>query len=277
MYKYDNIIVQGREGNPMIRKINNSEFRNHLKDYLAQTANNPGQILQTGNDLNVLVMSKATLAKLQYRHYINTWARNQYCTLKLDSYLTLTDGKQTKELPLDTILALSCFFRLVKELLDILAHPGAKENALTWDVSPYIKAAINGNTLTTHGTFHSVYTVITRLFHIPEFCKFEKTEDYTLFNFFTQIQEQIQTDDALLKTEGLSADQIALIRDIITKLSGWILDLLNYQVLTPDIDEKPELIFLSFGQLVDWYEENISERPTALGYDPDIEAYKLMI
>lgn len=247
----------------MLKKVNVSTFRNALKHYLEQISINPGTIYQTGNKSDIMVLSKTTLTKLQYRYYINMWARNQYRSLRLDQYLTLTNGKDTKELPLDVIIGFSQFFQLVQELLDTLAQPGAKENALTWDVSAYINDAIEETPLRTHGRFDLVYTILTRLITPQRFT------GQTLNEFFQQIQHVDHID---LRPTDLTTTQQDLIGTILIDVSKWVCMLLEYQVLnTDDCTQAPEPIFLHIGKVFDWYERHIGERPNTFGYDPDIE------
>ena len=247
----------------MLKKVNVSTFRNALKHYLDQISTNPGTIYQTGNKSDIMVLSKTTLTKLQYRYYVNMWARNQYRSLRLDHYLTLTNGKNTKELPLDVIIGLSQFFQLVQELLDTLAQPGAKENALTWDVSAAIKNAVEAKPLSTHGRFDLVYTILTRLVKPQTFT------GTTLNEFFQQMQHVDRME--LLPCE-LTTSQENLICTILTDLSQWVCMLLEYQVLNiTDCTQAPEPIFLHIGKILLWYEVNIGDHPNTFGYDPDIE------
>lgn len=242
--------------------MNVSTFRNALKHYLEQISTNSGTIYQTGNTNDILILSKTTLTKLQYRYYVNMWARNQYRSLRLDQYLTLTNGKHTKELPLDVIIGLSQFFQLVQELLDALAQPGAKENALTWDVSAYIKDAREKTPLSVHGRFDLVYTILTRLVKPRTFT------GQTLNEFFQQLQYIDRMELISCELTTTHEDMICI---ILTEMSKWICMLLEYQILnTDDCTQTLEPIFLHIGRLLDWYEENIGERPNTFGYDPDI-------
>lgn len=285
----------------MLQKIGITELRRHLKDHIANIAKSCN-VYQVGEPSGVLIMSQAALAKLQRRHYVNIWARNQYTKLKLDSYMTITSGKKTKDLPLDMILALSEFFGLIKELTDILSRPGAKENALKWDVSEYINAAVEKKPLDSHNKFDGTYAVATKLFCHEQF---GEMHSHTLNAFFYHLNELVAEemermekrakkvrnpeekptlatildpdDYCCFYPRGLSDEQLEYVLEIVGILTGWATDLIEYQPLNPDSDRHPEYIFLKFKRIMDWYETYVGELPNTLGYDLDSEMFTNMV
>lgn len=242
----------------MLIKLGIADFREHLKDYLTKAAEHTDRIYLLGNEKDILLMSPQTLARLQERHETNTRAKEQYQALRLDSYLTLVDGEQTKSLPLDTVLGLCSLFGLATELTDILARPGAKENAAKWDISEYIANAIEGTPLKSHGRFCHVYHVITRLFQEQVFQ--DGVTISTLLGFFRHMEVILGTDDIqqVLQADDMIEEQAGYVADIIRKLSAWISELILYQNLhNNDGKYSQERIFFLFSQVKNWYEKYV--------------------
>ena len=131
-------------------------FRRSLKHYLEEASASGNTIYQVGAGTDVLLLSPAALEHLQQRHFVNRWVRGRLSALKLDQYPTLSGGKDTKALSLEHLLALNALFQLATEVLDVLSHTGAKQNAMRWDISEYTKP----KTVPKHGRFDTVHTVI---------------------------------------------------------------------------------------------------------------------
>ena len=268
----------------MLLKIGVTDLRRKLKEHLATIGNTSDIIYSTGTDAEVLLMSPNTLAKLERRHYINTWARNQFHGLHLDSYMTLIEGKRTKDLPLDTLIGLSALFQLVQEIADVLSRPTAKENASKWDVTEYINQAAHEQAFTSHGKFDTIYTIITKLYYPAQFdITYLEKEERTLNGFLNKLvcmavedKETLQkgtTNNLTLKAFELDAEQITIVLNTVIRTSAWASELIDTQTLNPFSDDKPDMLFLQFHELVKWYEETIGELPKNPGYDITIEAW----
>lgn len=250
----------------MIPIIKISEFRLHLKDYLDEVSDMTISMFQIGTKKGNLVMSEKTLEKLQKRHYVNTWSKNRFKRLKLDNYTTLANGSGTKDLPLDTLLALSSFFGLVTELMELLAHPGAKSNAAKWKVAEYIAAGVEKKPLNNRGRFHVVYAIVTRLFQKENFREFlqQGENEGTLQSFFEYILKQ---EKNTIFRDSLSEKQTECLWEIIQNLCVLSIALINFQMLDGETDVEALKISLVLNQINSWYECQIGSIPKDSNYN----------
>lgn len=253
----------------MLKSIAITEFRRFLKDYLhtAGTTQDIYKVSSPGEN-EVYLMSTDTLEKLQQRHYINTWARNQFETLKLHRHLTLINGKKATELPLDTLLGLSALFQLMQKLLNVLSRPGAKQNALKWDVSEYVEQAAKQNVLEVHGKFDEVHSIIVHLF-LPN--QFKDAKITSLYNFFLFVHNTVSEHPDNLEQENLTEEQLQCVSSILDIISAWAKDLIELQAMDIDMDSTAQWVILRFKHIIEWYKAYIGELPATLGYDPGIE------
>lgn len=241
-----------------MKEIGIAEFRNNLKECMDDISGNIGQVYQIGMNRGVIVMSNKTLENLQQRHYVNMWAAKQFASLQINNYMTIANGRKTKDLTIDTIIALSKFFGLVEELLGVLAKPGPKNNAAKWTVSEYIKAAEEGKKLKAGGKFDSVYDVFSMLFYGTGIKQHLKS--YTLLNFFYAIRDYLEDESV---TEPfcmeLNSEQATRIREIILHLSMWAADLMEFQ--TSACTQVPGTMLVTTRHILDWYQGNIGDLP----------------
>ena len=257
----------------MAKKLGITELRRQLKFYMEEVQRT-SRIYRTGPDDSVYLLSGETLARLQRRYYMNRWAQGHYSALRLDQYKTLMDGKKTKDLPLNMILALSSAFQLVGELVNVLARPGAKENACQWEVSEYVQKAVEKRPQDHYGKFSPVYGIIRKLFHSSSF---RNMEEKTLYGFFAHVQalygkdrENGDMDGMNLKAEGLTEEQFWMVWEIIRMLFCWASALMEHQYLEAWSKEQQESVFLLFAPVTEWYEENVGALPE--GMSPGVEA-----
>ena len=247
----------------MIPIIKISEFRLHLKDYLDEVSSMGRPILQIGAKNGNLIMSEKMLEKLQKRHYVNTWAKNQFKRLKLDNYTTLAIGAGTRDLPFDTLLALSYFFGLVAELMELLACPGAKSNAMKWKVSEYIAAGVERKPLTNRGRFHVVHMVATKLFRKENFVEFLQ-QDGTLYSFFEYVLRQKK--DTIFR-DSLNEGQTECLWEITQNLCLLSISLIKFQALEQETKMEALKVSLVLGQIDSWYECQIGPLPKDSGHN----------
>lgn len=271
-----------------MEKVGITVFRKSLKSYLEQTASSGDQIYQIGSEAEALLLSPATLEHLQQRHFVNRWIRGRYVSLKLDQYPTLAKGSQTKELSLEHLLALGNLFSLGAEVLDTLAHTGAKQNAMRWDISEYMKAFREKRPLLKHGRFDTVYTLFRTLLEPWTIDLFRERK--TLYEFFQFLRDITDMDKACrhkgeytpkhclwedgsgtevtyLKDFGASTEQMDYLAKGIDAFCALFLELLSFQV-SPEPGQSPDYPLLLCNPLFAWYEEGIAPLPKSFGYDP---------
>lgn len=266
----------------MLWKVQTAEFRRNLKEYMDNVSGPHGDIVQlkakvqedgSPNKNDLFLLSKETLVNLQRRHELNIWAKNQFAPLKLGNYMTLAKGRETKGLPLASILGMSEFFGLIGELLDVLSCPGVKTNAGKWDVSEYIEGAKDGKKPDTRnsGRFDRVYAVIHSLYS-PEAAFGIWGDERTLLQFFWKMhlasgQKTANGQQELagsLKNEGLSTEQFCYLNDAIALFSLWAVMLIEFQPLDLGADTatgiarpSKESIMLQFEYISNWYADYI--------------------
>lgn len=243
----------------MLQVIGVADFRRQLKDYVEAVAASKNQIYQIGQANDALLLSPATLAKLQNRHHQNNMVKQQFDKSKLESYVTLAEGVGTKNLPLDVLLGLSAFFGLMKELISLLANPGAKENALRWKVSELAAQAVEGKELEAHPRFYRIYILIRRLFQPDNFKEFGQKENGTLIQFFIYLQALLAQESPVFK-EKLPKEQDECIRSILMHFSQLAEDLISAQKLDRTVEEETETeerIFWRMQKIESWYQTYI--------------------
>ena len=260
-------------------------FRRSLKHYLEEASASGNTIYQVGAGTDVLLLSPAALEHLQQRHFVNRWVRGRLSALKLDQYPTLSGGKDTKALSLEHLLALNALFQLATEVLDVLSHTGAKQNAMRWDISEYTKP----KAVPKHGRFDTVHTVIRTCFEPWTMDQFRERK--TLYEFFDFLRTVTELDRAcrrreegdedyeprytlwegesspvtFLRSYGASAEQMDFLADGVLALCTLMMELLSFQVETGDSPDYPLLLC---NDLFTWYEEHIAPLPKSFAYKP---------
>lgn len=237
----------------MIHKLGTTQLRKRLRDYLYDTSTLGHMYQIMAEDCPALILSPETLAALQKRYLVNTLFQQGYEALSLHRYMTLTEGEMTNELPLDTIIALSKVFQLLQDLTRILARPGAKENALKWNVSKQLLAASDDHTYNPGGEFEEVTVIASTIFSPAEFSGCE-----TLLSFFRQVSF-LSSDTSHIKLEHLSPEQRDVVLEILKNSADWAAELLEYQTIS--VNQGPERVLLKFVDILSWYEENVTRLP----------------
>lgn len=240
----------------MMQKIGTAEFRNNLKKYMDSAADGRGNVIRlspSSGEQELFLMSKETFARLQERHCLNTAAKDQFGSLKLNNYMTLAKGAKTKDLPIGTILGLSAFFGLVSELLSDLARPGAQTNATKWDVSDHVKGTAKD---APDRHFTGVRETMKSLW-APEAVQQAQEGPCTLYRFFSCMHDT----QACIRRDGLDDGQYGMVCEIIGDASVWASLLMDAQTLDPrrlpPKDLSNGMIWLVFEGILYWHHKYV--------------------
>ncbi len=224
----------------MIRHIGVGEFRNHLKTYKDEVTAGSDTVIQVGpKGEAMLCLSPKGLERLQIRHLANHTLLEKWNALKLSNTLTLIDGAGMKDYSLDFILTLSKFMELISELLDLLARPGAKENAEKWQIQSYL----NGDC--TFGRFSVIGPMSKRLFRADIFENNPEKPVITLLDYFWRLKQETAFSEQFTKEEALCA------AGIVTPLCELAIAAILFQ--TQDLNNQhPETLYRPFQEVEEW-------------------------
>lgn len=253
-----------------MKKVTVRDFRANLSTYLDEVSINNGTVLQVGGEREgseIIVMSGATLAKFDERHFVNKELAMLYNALGLEYYNVISEGKETSKLPIEVIIILTDLFRMGTNLMGILSQPNAKTNSAKWDITEYILQAKERKPLNFHGQFDFIYPVLTKLLNVD----LMQPKIHTLKDFFAHLaKENTHMYSSLIW--NLPEDHFGIVYDATKALGHFMYTLIQFQntvknnvKLTDTVTEGT--VREAFNAVVDWYDTYVANEPKTWVYD----------
>lgn len=250
----------------IMETVNVSQFRRNLKQYLDALRTPEHHILRIGmegitssNDL--LVLSPATLRRMQARYCLNLSLHQNYTKLSLN-YPTLAKGINTHALPSDTLLGFTAFFQLLQELLDSVQSELVSDTPYTWNIRDYLLPLLEEQRPVVHGQFDEVYTITQKLVRSADLCRKQTLVEY--LDYLNQLS--LDTNDITcihLANEALTEEQVDIVKTGISCICTAALTLIYGQDLG-ESSYRPYQIQQAFCALFQWVQDNVTDAPVEM-------------
>lgn len=248
----------------IIETVNVSQFRRNLKQYLDALRTPEHHILRIGHETcispkDILVLTPATLRRIQTRSYFNTILYHEYTKQSLMEYPTLAKGIKTKTLPSDTLLGFCALFRVLQDVLDLVQSDLTMDYPHAWTVRDYLLPLVEEQRPVVHRRFDEVYTITQKLVRSTDLC-----QKRTLIDYLEHLKHLSMDSNAItcihLANESLTEEQVNMIKTGISCVCTATLTLIYAQDLGESAPQ-PYQSYQAFSNLFQWVQDNVTGQP----------------